>query len=112
VLPTGTPGFEDAIYRAAGFSGPERLEVPGWFVERTAEEVAASVYSLSGSAPHLFGDRVDAFKAELRQLLAAGSADGWYSEQMRSIAPDIWRCELFALAWRLLALAPPKHTLN
>ena len=91
VLATGTPGDEDAIYRAAGFTGPERHEVPGWFVERTAEEVAASVYSLSGSAPHLFGDRLDAFKAELTKLLAAGSADGWYSEQMRSIALDIWR---------------------
>jgi SAM-dependent methyltransferase len=91
VLATGTPGEEDAIYRAAGFSGPERLEVPGWFVERTAEEVAASVYSLSSSAPHLFVDRLGAFKAELTQLLDAGSADGWYSEQMQSIAVDIWR---------------------
>jgi SAM-dependent methyltransferase len=91
VLASGTPEDEDAIYRAAGFSGPERLEVPGWVVERTAEEVAASVYSLSGSAPHLFGNRLDAFNAELTQLLAAGSADDWYSEQMRSIALDIWR---------------------
>jgi SAM-dependent methyltransferase len=91
VLPTGTAAGEDAIYRAAGFSGPERLEVPGWFVERTAEDISASVYSLSSSAPHLFDNRLDAFKAELTQLLAAGSADGWYSEQMRSIAVDIWR---------------------
>jgi hypothetical protein len=92
VLATGTtPGNEDVIYRRAGFSGPERLEIQGWFVERTAEEVAASVYSLSSSAPHLFGDRLDAFNAELTQLLAARSTDGWYSEQMRSIAMDIWR---------------------
>jgi SAM-dependent methyltransferase len=91
VLATGTPGNEDAIYREAGFSGPERLEVPGWFVARTAEEVAASIYSLSSSAPHLFGDRLDAFDEELTQLLAAGSADGRYSEQMRSIAVDLWR---------------------
>jgi SAM-dependent methyltransferase len=91
VLAFGTPTDEDAIYRAAGFDGPERLEVPGWFVQRTAEQVAASVYSQSGSAPHLFGDHLDAFHAELTQLLAEGSADGWFSEQMRSIAVDIWR---------------------
>lgn len=91
VLTSGTPGGEDAIYRAAGFDGPQRLEVPGWAVDRTAEEIAASVYSLSGSAPHLFGDRFAAFDAELRQLLQEGSPDGWYSEQMGSIELDIWR---------------------
>jgi hypothetical protein len=53
--------------------------------------LAASVYSLSGSAPHLFGDRLEAFDAELRQLLVQASADGRFSEQMRSIALDIWR---------------------
>jgi SAM-dependent methyltransferase len=82
---------ESVIYRAARFSGPQRLEVPGWSVERTAEEIVASVYSLSSSAPHLFGDRLDPFDAELRQLLANASPDGWFSEQMRSIALDIWR---------------------
>jgi SAM-dependent methyltransferase len=91
VLTTGTPGGEDAIYRAAGFHGPDRLTVAGWFVQRTAEEVAASVYSLSGSAPHLFGDQLDAFDAELTQLLTETSADGLYSDQMRPIGLDIWR---------------------
>jgi SAM-dependent methyltransferase len=91
VLSPGTPGGEDAIYRAAGFTGPQRIEVPGWIIERTTEEVAASVYSLSGSAPHLFGDRLDRFDAELRTLLGEASATGWFSEQMRSVALDIWR---------------------
>ena len=87
VLAAGTPAGEDAVYRAAGFTGPQRLEVPGRVVVRTADEIAASVYSLSRSAPHLFGDRLDEFDAELRQLLG----DGRFSEQMRSIALDIWR---------------------
>jgi SAM-dependent methyltransferase len=91
VLAAGTPGQEDAIYRAAGFSGPRRLEVAGRTLDRTAEQVAASIYSLSGSAPHLFGDRFDAFDAELRQVLADASPEGVFSEQMRSIAVDIWR---------------------
>ena len=91
VLTAGTPGGEDAIYRAAGFNGPQRLEVPGRVVERSAEEIVASVYSLSGSAPHLFGDRLKHFDAELRELLHRASSDGRFSEQMREIAADIWR---------------------
>jgi SAM-dependent methyltransferase len=91
VLPAETPSGEDEVYRAAGFTGPHRLEVPGREVERTADEVAASIYSLSTSAPHLFGDHLDEFDGELRQLLAEASADGVFSEQMRCIALDIWR---------------------
>jgi hypothetical protein len=91
VLASGTPEGEDAIYRAAGFSGPQRLKVPGRLVERSVEEVVASVYSLSGSAPHLFGDRLEHFDADLRQLLDRASSDGRFSEQMREIAADIWR---------------------
>ncbi|MCA1701156.1 MAG: class I SAM-dependent methyltransferase, partial [Actinobacteria bacterium] len=59
VLPAGTPADEYAVYRVAGFTGPQRLEIPGRVVQRTAEEVVASVYSLSRSAPHLFGDRLE-----------------------------------------------------
>ncbi len=51
VLTAGTPEHEDTIYKAAAFTGPQRLEVPGWVMERTADEIVASVYSLSGSAP-------------------------------------------------------------
>ena len=91
VLVTGTADSEDAVYRAAGFTEPQRAEVPGWVIERTAEEVVASVYSLSGSAPHLFGDHLEPFDAELRQLLTDASAVGRFSEQMRSIGLDIWR---------------------
>jgi SAM-dependent methyltransferase len=91
VLTLGLPGGEDAIYRAAGFTGPERLELPQRLVDRTAEQVAASVFSLSSSAPHLFGDRLDAFDAELRELLAQASPDGRFSEQLEKITADIWR---------------------
>ncbi|MGH3603145.1 MAG: hypothetical protein ACRDQI_03860 [Pseudonocardiaceae bacterium] len=60
-------------------------------VARTSDQVIASVFSLSGSAPHLFGDRIEAFDAELRDLLDQTSAAGWFSEQLRFIAVDIWR---------------------
>jgi hypothetical protein len=74
-----------------GFTGPSRIEVPGRVVERSVEEVASSIYSLSSSAPHLFGDRLAAFDGELRALLADASEGGRFSEQMRSITLSIWR---------------------
>ena len=91
VLPSSTAGGEDAVYRAAGFSGPQRIEIEGRLVERTVEEVAASLYSLSSAAPHLFGDRFDAFDAEVRQLLRRASPHGLFSEQLGAIALDVWR---------------------
>lgn len=91
VLTAGTPEHEDTIYKAAGFTGPQRLEVPGWVTERTADEVVASVYSLSGSTPHLFGDRLGEFDADLRKLLANSSPGGRFSEQFGSIGLSIWR---------------------
>ena len=85
------PHGEDAIYRAAGFTGPERIEIPGWTVERTTAQIAAAVYSLSWAAPHLFGARLAEFDDELRRLLDRASSDGRFIEQMRPIALDIWR---------------------
>jgi hypothetical protein len=55
--------------------------------------VVASVFSLSSATPHLFGDRVDLFEAELRDLLAGAGPEGRFSEQMREIAVDVWRVQ-------------------
>jgi len=89
--PATGPGGETEIYRGAGFTGPRRLELPGAVLDRTVDQVVAAVLSVSGSAPHLFGDRLPAFEADLRALLAehAGPA-GVFSQQMREIAVDIW----------------------
>ena len=81
---------EDEVYRAAGFSGPQRIAVPGEIVERTSDQLVAGIFSLSSSTPHLFGERRDAFEADLRRLLQANPT-GIFSEQMREIAADIWR---------------------
>jgi SAM-dependent methyltransferase len=90
-LPRGTASGEDEIYRAAGFAGPRRIEVPGRVVTRVTDDIVASVFSLSSSAPHLFGDHRAGFEAELRQLLRVASPSGLFSEQAREIAIDIWR---------------------
>jgi hypothetical protein len=38
--------------------------------------VLSGYFSLASSAPHLFGDRLDGFAAEVRALLADRSAEG------------------------------------
>lgn len=82
---------EDEIYRAAGFDGPQRIEVSGEVVERTSDQIAAGIFSLSSSTPHLFGERRAAFESDLRQLLHDANPSGIFSEQMREIAADVWR---------------------
>lgn len=89
--PVIVAGEETGIYRGAGFAGPERFEIPRRLVTRTADEVVAAIFSLSGSAPHLFGVRRAGFEADLRALLRATGPDGLFSEWMREIAVDIWR---------------------
>ena len=91
VRAAGPGGGEDAVYRAAGFTGPELLHVPGRVVEPSAEQVVASVHSLSSAAPHLFGDRLAAFDADLRQLLHAVAPDGRFAEQLPPTTLHLWR---------------------
>ncbi len=91
VLPNGTPGGEEDIMRAAGYRGPTRLEARGAEVaERTEDQIVASVFSLSGSAPHLFGDRRADFERDLRALLRRSSPSGLFSERVREVSMLIW----------------------
>lgn len=89
-LPQGTPSGEDAIYRAAGFSGPRRIEVPGRVVTRVTDDVVAGVFSLSSSAPHLFGGRRAEFETELRRLLYDANPSGVFRERTHGVAVDFW----------------------
>ena len=91
-LPHGTPGGEEDVMLAAGFKGPRRLQACGVRVlERSEDEVVASVFSRSGSAPHLFGQRRDEFERELRTLLQRSSRHGRFSERTQEIELVIWR---------------------
>ncbi|MBX6355528.1 MAG: class I SAM-dependent methyltransferase [Micromonosporaceae bacterium] len=92
-LPAGTPSGEDQVLRDAGFAGPTRLEIEAGIAERTEDQVVASVFSLSSSTPHLFGERRGEFERELRALLRRVSPDGYFCERMREVALDIWRPE-------------------
>jgi hypothetical protein len=82
---------EDEIYRRAGFDGPRRVTVPrGKVFLRSEDEIVSSVFSLSSSAPHLFGDRRDAFERDLRELLRTASPEGRFAEKAREIELSIW----------------------
>lgn len=92
VIPGGPPYIDDATMTGAGFASRVRIGVgSGWVVDRTEDEVVASVFSLSSATPRQFGDRLDEFERELRRLLRSVSADGHFSERMRPITVDVWR---------------------
>ena len=56
--------------------------IPPWTVDRSVDDVVASIYSLSSSAPHLFGKKLSAFGVELRGLLNEASNGRAFSERM------------------------------
>jgi SAM-dependent methyltransferase len=68
--------FEDVLARTR-FAGSRQFFVPGIpDLVRDSESVLSGYFSFSSAAPHLFGDRVDDFAAEVRALLASRSAEG------------------------------------
>ena len=91
-LPHGTPGDEAAVLTRSGFTGPQHLVVPGGqALERSAEDVVAWVFSHSFSAPHLFGEHLGAFEADLLRLLRDASPVGLFSERRPSTEVFVWR---------------------
>jgi hypothetical protein len=90
-LPVGTRAGEEDVMKRAGFTGPERVEVErGEVVDRSLDDVVSAVFSLSGSAPHLFGNRLQMFNDDLRQHLRASSPTGRFAERTRDIAVVVW----------------------
>jgi SAM-dependent methyltransferase len=68
--------FEDVLVQTR-FGEPRVIFVPGIpDLVRDSESVLAGYFSFSYSAPHLFGDRLEDYAAELRELLAARSPEG------------------------------------
>ena len=74
--PRRTHRFEDVLAQTR-FGAPRPLFAPGIpDLVRDSESVLSGYFSLSSSAPHLFGGRVDDFAREVRELLASRSPDG------------------------------------
>ncbi|MGH2614334.1 MAG: class I SAM-dependent methyltransferase [Thermomicrobiales bacterium] len=92
MLRHGSSDGEAIVLREAGYLGPDYLRVPaaGPLV-RTADDLVAWVYSLSGSAPHLFGARGSVFESDLRAVLRDASPAGLFSEQPPDTEIFVWR---------------------
>jgi len=73
-----THRFEDVLAHTR-FGVPQQFFVPGIpDLLRDSESVLSGYFSMSYSAPHLFGDRLDGFAREVRALLADRSAKGLF----------------------------------
>jgi SAM-dependent methyltransferase len=91
-VPEWTPRHEEDVMVAAGFRGPTRLAVGGGrILDRSEDDVVASVYSRSSSTPHLFGERLAEFETELRALLGRAAPHGLFSERTREVELVLWR---------------------
>jgi SAM-dependent methyltransferase len=92
VLSRGTPDGEATILARAGYLGPERHVVPGGqALERGVDDIDAGVYSMSFSAPHLFGPHREQFEADLRRLLRKSSPTGRFSAPQPTTEVFVWR---------------------
>jgi SAM-dependent methyltransferase len=89
---TTSPDGEDDVFQAAGFRPMLELAVPdGRQLERSIDEVVAGALSSSGTAPHLFGDRVADFEADLRAGLLAQEPSGHFSVRLADNQLRVWR---------------------
>jgi ubiquinone/menaquinone biosynthesis C-methylase UbiE len=76
IAPVRTHRFEDVLARSR-FGTPRAIFAPGIpALLRDSESVLSGYFSLSSSAPHLFGDRVEDFAGEVRELLTSRSPEG------------------------------------
>jgi SAM-dependent methyltransferase len=87
-----SPSGEDDVFRAAGFRPAVTVVVPdGRELELSADQVVAGRFSLSGTAPHLFGDQMAQFEGDLRALLARASPAGRFAVGLPDNILRIWR---------------------
>jgi ubiquinone/menaquinone biosynthesis C-methylase UbiE len=87
-----SPSGEDQVFREAGFRPAETVTVPDQrVIEQTTDAVVARVFSTSSTAPHLFGDRREAFEADMRRVLAEASPPGRFSLRLPDNILRIWR---------------------
>ena len=86
------PDGETNVLEGGGFQPPQIVRVTGReIIERSVEDVVASVLSQSRAAPHLFGARLPEFESDLRELLAASTATGAFAERTGDTELRIWR---------------------
>jgi SAM-dependent methyltransferase len=86
-----SPSGESEIMVAAGYAGPRRRVLDGARVlERSEDEIVASIFAVSGSAPHLFGSRLAEFEQDMRRVLRRVSPGGRFCEVSQPAQLIIW----------------------
>ncbi len=91
-LPHGTPSGEEDVMLAAGFAAPRRLQAEEAACSSGSEdEVVASVFSRSGSAPHLSATAATSSNVSCARCSGSPSPSGRFSERTREIELVIWR---------------------
>jgi hypothetical protein len=87
-----SPSGEDLVFQQAGFLPADVVTVPDQrAVERTADDIVALVFSMSSTAPDLFGDRREDFEEDVRRVLARASPAGRFSVRLPDNRLRIWR---------------------
>ena len=87
-----SPAGEEGVFQQAGFLPAETVTVADQRVtERTIDDVVASVFSTSSTAPHLFGDRQQDYERDVREILAKASPSGRFSLRLPDNILRIWR---------------------
>lgn len=86
-----SPSGEDEIFQQAGFRPARTVTVPdGRVIERSADDLVAHAFSLSFTAPHLFGGRRADYEMDLRRLLSEVSPEGRFSVRLPDNRLRIW----------------------
>lgn len=89
-----SPSGENEVFIDAGFAPAVEVVVPdGRVLTRTVDDLVAQRFSSSPTAPHLFGDRIDDFERDLRQLLLDVSPTGRFSVRLPDNVLRIWRLQ-------------------
>ena len=63
----------------------------GRTLERTVDDIVALYLSSSSTAPHLFGDRLEDFVADLRRVLLDTSETSLFSVRLPDNTMCVWR---------------------
>jgi SAM-dependent methyltransferase len=87
-----SPAGEDDVFRQAGFLPAVTVTVPDQrVIQRTTDDIVASVFSTSSTAPHLFGDRRQDFERDVRGILSRASPTGRFSLRLPDNTLRVWR---------------------
>jgi SAM-dependent methyltransferase len=89
-----SPDGEDVVFQRAGYRPMRRVIVPdGRVLTRTIDDLVAQRFSSSPTAPHLFGNGLESFESDLREVLEDASPSGLFSVRLPNNVLSIWEIQ-------------------